>query len=64
MRMVHYYLALAFVLAPCLLATLASGALQDGSERHLLVSFFTAVLCVATQTMLILFMIVNHYIAR
>jgi len=64
MRMVHYYLALAFVLAPCLLATLVSGALQDGSERHLLVSFFTAVLCVATQTILILFMIVTGRVLR
>lgn len=64
MRMVHYYLALAFVLAPCLLATLFSGAFQDGSERHLLVSFFTAVLCVATQTILILFMIVSGRVLK
>jgi len=64
MRMVHYYLALAFVLAPCLLATLLSGAFQDGSERHLLVSFFTAVLCVATQTILILFMIVSGRVLK
>ena len=62
--MVHYYLALAFVLAPCLLATLLSGAFQDGSERHLLVSFFTAVLCVATQTILILFMIVSGRVLK
>jgi hypothetical protein len=52
------------VLAPCLLATLLSGAFQDGSERHLLVSFFTAVLCVATQTILILFMIVSGRVLR
>lgn len=64
MRMVHYYLALAFVLAPCLVATLLSGAFQDGSQRHLLVSFFTAVLCVATQTILILFMIVSGRVLR
>ena len=64
MRMVHYYLALACVLAPCLLLTFATGALQDGSERHLLAGFFTAVLCVATHTLLILFMIVSGRVLK
>lgn len=62
--MVHYYLALAFLLAPCLLLVLATGALADGSERHLVVGFFTAVLCVATNTLLILFMIVSGRVLR
>jgi hypothetical protein len=64
MRMVHYYLAMALVLAPCLVLTLLSGALQDGSERHLVVGFFTAVLCVATNTLLILFMIVSGRVLK
>jgi len=72
MRMVHYYLALALVLAPCLLATLVTGALHsgsydgssDGSQRHLLVGFFSAVLCVATHTLLILFMIVSGRVLK
>jgi hypothetical protein len=64
MRMVHYYLALAFVLAPCLLLTLLSGVFQDGSERHLTLGIFTAVLSVATQTLLILFMIVSGRVLK
>jgi hypothetical protein len=64
MRMLHYYLALALVLAPCLLLTLQSGALQDGSERHLALGLFTAVLCVATNTLLILFMIVSGRVLK
>src|SRR5262245_15225640 len=64
MRMVHYHLAMALVLAPCLVLTLLSGALQDGSERHLAVGLFTAVLCVATNTLLILFMIVSGRVLR
>jgi hypothetical protein len=64
MRMVHYYLALACVLAPCLLLTLATGALHDGSERHLMAGFFTAILCVATHTLLILFMIVSGRVLK
>ncbi len=62
--MVHYYLALACVLAPCLLLTLVSGAFHDGSQRHLFLGFFTAVLSVATHTLLILFMIVSGRVLR
>lgn len=62
--MVHYYMALALALVPCLLLTLWSGTFQDGSERHLLLGFFTAVLCVATQTLLILFMIVTGRVLK
>ena len=64
MRMTHYYLALALLLAPCLLLTLLSGQFQDGSQRHLVLGFFTAVLSVATQTLLILFMIVSGRVLR
>lgn len=64
MRMVHYYLALVLVLVPCLLLTLATGLLRDGSDRHLLVGFFTAVLSVATHTLLILFMIVTGRVLK
>jgi len=64
MRMTHYYLALALLLAPCLLLTLLSGLFQDGSQRHLVLGFFTAVLGVATQTLLILFMIVSGRVLK
>ena len=64
MRMVHYYLALALLLVPSLLLTLLTGAFPDGSERHLMLGFFTAVLCVATNTLLILFMIVTGRILK
>lgn len=64
MRMVHYYLALACVLAPCLVLTLLGGAFHDGSQRHLMLGFFSAVLCVATHTLLILFMIVSGRVLK
>jgi hypothetical protein len=64
MRMVHYYGALAAVLAPCLVLTLWSGAFHDGSGRHLSIGLFTAILCVATQTLLILFMIVSGRVLK
>jgi hypothetical protein len=64
MRMVHYHLAMALVLAPCLVLTLLSGAVQDGSGHHLAVGLFTAVLCVATNTLLILFMIVSGRVLK
>ena len=64
MRMVHYYLALGLVLVPCLVVTLASGALHDGSDRHLVLGLFTALLCLATNTLLILFMIVTGRILK
>jgi hypothetical protein len=62
--MVHYYLALAFVLAPCLLLTVLTGVFLDGSQRHLSLGLFTSVLCVATNTLLILFMIVSGRVLR
>jgi hypothetical protein len=63
--MVHYYLALALVLAPCLVLTALSGVFHHpGSEGHLLLGFFTALLCVATNTLLILFMIVSGRVLK
>lgn len=64
MRMVHYFLALALLLAPCLLLTLLTGAFQDDSQRHLMLGLFTAVLCVATHTLVILFMIVTGRVLK
>jgi hypothetical protein len=64
MRMVHYYLALAALLVPALLATLYTGAFPDGSERHLVLGLFTGILCLATQTLLILFMIVSGRVLK
>lgn len=64
MRMVHYHLALALVLAPCLLLTLLSGAFHDDSSRHLVLGLFTAVACLAANTLLILFMIVTGRVLR
>jgi len=64
MRMVHYYLVLGLVLAPCLLVTLVTGAFQDGSQRHLVLGILTAVACVATHTLLLLFMIVSGRVLK
>ena len=62
--MVHYYAALGVALALALVATLWTGAFHDGSGRHLVVGLFTAILCVATNTLLILFMLVTGRILR
>jgi hypothetical protein len=64
MRMVHYYLALAGVLAPALALTLVTGLSFDGPGRHGLIGFFTALLCVALHTLLILFMLVSGRVLR
>jgi hypothetical protein len=64
MRMVHYHLALSAVLAPALLITAATGIWHDGSQVHLGLGVLTAMLAVATQTLLILFMIVTGRILK
>src|SRR4029079_13240098 len=64
MRMAHYYAGMAFVTAPCLVLTLLTGAFRDASDRHLVLGFTTAILCVATNTLLILFMIVSGRVLR
>ena len=63
-RMVHYYTILAVLVVPALLATMATGIWFDGSTAHLSVGLFTAILAVATQTLLILFMIVTGRVLR
>jgi len=64
MRMSHYYAALAAVLAPALLLTAGLGLLHDGSEIHLRAGLLTAILCVATNTVFILFMIVTGRVLK
>jgi len=62
--MLHYYLGLALVLVPSLFATLVTGMRYDGSQTHLALGLFTAILCVATNTLLILFMIVTGRVLK
>jgi hypothetical protein len=64
MRMAHYYAGMALLTAPCLLLTLLTGIFRDDSQRHLLLGFTTAILCVATNTLLILFMIVSGRVLK
>jgi hypothetical protein len=67
MRMSHYYLVLACLLAPALLATGLTGlasAPGTAAGGHLVLGFTTAILCVATNTLLILFMIVSGRVLR
>jgi hypothetical protein len=64
MRMAHYYAGMALITAPCLVLTLLTGAFADGSDRHLVLGFTTAILCVATNTLLILFMIVSGRVLK
>ena len=62
--MLHYYAALAFTLIPSLLITLVLGIWYDGSETHLGMGLLTAILCVATNTLLIMFMIVTGRVLK
>ncbi|HED66863.1 MAG TPA: hypothetical protein ENJ09_15075 [Planctomycetes bacterium] len=65
MRMSHYYLALAILLAPALLTTAVLGALHNGdSQLHLEAGLVTAVLCLATNTLFILFMVVTGRVMK
>lgn len=64
MRMSHYYLALAVLVPPALLATAATGLWHDGSNLHLACGLFTAIFCVAVHTLLILFMIVTGRVLK
>jgi len=64
MRMVHYFLALAAITAPALLTTIATGALHQGGDGHFLLGLITAILCVATQTLVILFMLITGRVLR
>lgn len=64
MRMTHYFLALALIAAPALIATAVTGVTMQGGEVHLLVGLFTAVITLATHTLMILFMIVTGRVMK
>ncbi len=64
MRMLHYYAALAFTLVPALVITVVLGLSYDGTQKHLMMGLFTSILCVATNTLLILFMIVTGRVLK
>ena len=64
MRMVHYFSALALVVAPALLATMITGIWLQGGTTHLAVGLVGALLAVGAQTLLILFMIVTGRVLR
>ncbi len=64
MRMWHYYAGLAALLVPMMLATVGLGLAHDGSQKHLALGLLTSVLCVATNTAFILFMIVTGRILK
>ena len=64
MRMVHYYAGMALFLAPCLVATAVAGLVGGGTQGHLLLGLVASIACVATQTLLILFMIVTGRVLK
>ncbi|MBM3989736.1 MAG: hypothetical protein FJ298_01880 [Planctomycetes bacterium] len=64
MRMWHYFLAGALLLAPALLATAVLGLAFDGSKRHLWAGLLTAILGVGVHTLVILFMLVTGRVLR
>jgi len=64
MRMTHYYSGLAVLLVPALLATLVTGAFHSGTQLHLTLGLFTAIGCVAQNTLLILFAVVTGRVLK
>ncbi len=62
MRMTHYYLILAGLAAPALIATAVAGML--GWEAHLAIGLFAAMLTVALHSAVILFMIITGRVLR
>ena len=64
MRMWHYVLAGALLLAPALLATAMLGLAFDGSKKHLWAGLFTATLGVGVHTLVILFMLVTGRVLK
>lgn len=64
MRMLHYYLALALPAPVLLVATMWTGVAPGSSLRHVGLGLITAILCVATNTLLILFMIVTGRVLK
>jgi hypothetical protein len=64
MRMTHYFLGLALLAAPALLATAVTGIALEGGEVHLLVGLLAAIVTVAAHTLMILFMIVTGRVMK
>ena len=64
MRMIQYFLGMAVLAVPALLATVGTGMFHDGTQLHLSVGLFAAILAVATHTLLILFMIVTGKVMK
>ena len=64
MRMWHYFLGGALVLAPALVGTMLLGLAFDGSKKHLWAGLLTAVLGVGLHTLVILFMLVTGRVLR
>jgi hypothetical protein len=62
MRMLHYFSALAILVAPALLWTAVSGLL--GSSSHVGIGLFSAVYTAAVHSLLILFMIVTGRVLK
>lgn len=62
--MSQYYLGLAVLVAPALLATLLLGIFHDGSLKHTYAGLFTSISCVALNTLFILFMIVTGRVLK
>lgn len=62
MRMVHYFGALAILVAPALLWTVVSGLV--GSPLHIGIGLFSAVFTAAVHSLLIMFMIVTGRVLR
>ena len=64
MRMTHYFLGMAVLTVPALLATAGTGLLGGGSELHVSLGLCTAIFTVATHTLLIMFMIVTGKVLK
>ncbi|MFT5286227.1 MAG: hypothetical protein ACI8TQ_002395, partial [Planctomycetota bacterium] len=64
MRMVSYFTPMAALVAAGLLATAITGIWYGGSQTHLTVGLFAAILTVGVHTLMILFMIITGRVLR
>jgi hypothetical protein len=62
--MTHYFLGMALLAAPALIATAITGMAMPGGDTHLLVGLFAAIVTVAAHTLMILFMIVTGRVMK
>ncbi len=62
--MIHYFSAMALLVAPALVLTAISGIWLSGTATHLSLGLFTAVFAVATHTLMIVFMIVTGRVLK